>query len=942
MAMGSPQDARPDPERLLAAAKREESRARRGRLKVFLGMAPGVGKTYAMLAAAHRMAAEGHDVVIGVAETHGRRETEQMLLGLDLIPQRSVEYRGVTLKEFDLGAALARRPEILIVDELAHTNAPGGKFEKRWQDVQELLDAGINVFSTLNIQHVESLNDIVAQVTGVKVRETVPDSVIEQADEIELVDLPPDALIERLRAGKVYVPESIQHAIESFFQRSNLAALRELALRHAAQWVEQRMQEYKNEQGVRAVWPAADRVMVCVSPAPSSTDLVRAAKRMAAGLRANLIAVYIETPRAARLRPVDRERVLQTLQLAESLGAETSTLTTPPRSRDAAGELVNYARSRNVTKIVLGKTGQSRWRAALFGSFMDEVIRRSGEIDVHVIRAEDDRRHGTHRPKAVVATASMGWIDRPSLKWSSYFGALAVVAVATFVSMAFYNPPDLSGLAMIFVIGVLLVAWRFGRWLSVLASILSALSFNFFFTEPRYTFFIDDPQYVLAFLAVLVTGLFVASLASRMRNQADVSRERERRTSLLYSMSRELMGAGNRSHVAKIGCRHLYDTFDADVAILGLFEQSATATGSLDVLATQGLPDWIDERERAVARWAFDHSQTAGLGTRALPSATGRYVPLVTGEGKFGVLALRPRDAQRGGAFASTPQLLLLETFADQIAVALERVALRDAQQRAQVNAEREQIRSALLSSVSHDLRTPLASIAGSASALLQDDRSVNPETRRELTQGIVEEAQRLNDLIGNLMFATRLESGIELKKEWTTVEEFVGAGLSRHRQALARRPFKTLIPQELPMIRGDAAMLAQVIHNLVDNALRYTAEGTSLEISAWRTDQSVLIKVADQGSGIEPAEFGRVFERLYRGRAAEKNHRSGMGLGLTICEGIIRAHGGRIWVEPNQPSGAAFHFALPVELPQPTVPDEAEAPQQQSDSVVAARSVES
>jgi two-component system sensor histidine kinase KdpD len=394
--------------------------------------------------------------------------------------------------------------------------------------------------------------------------------------------------------------------------------------------------------------------------------------------------------------------------------------------------------------------------------------------------------------------------------------------------------------------------------------------------------------------------------------------------------------------------------FDADVAILDPIEAGAAFGFSpssnpraLHVLATQGLPDWIDERERGVAQWAHDHSQTAGLGTRALPGATGRHVPLVTAEGRFGVLSLRPHQGRMGAgaerSMMATPQLLLLQTFADQIAVALERVALRDAQQRAQVHVEREQIRSALLSSVSHDLRTPLASIAGSASALLQDEHSVNADMRRELTQGIVEEAQRLNDLIGNLMFATRLESGIELKRDWTTVEEIVGAGLARHRQALARRPFKTLIPQDLPMVRGDAAMLAQVIHNLVDNALRYTAEGTPIDISAWRTDQSVIVKVADQGSRIEPAEFGKVFERLYRGRAAKDNHRGGMGLGLTICEGIVKAHGGRIWVEPNQTvgRGAAFHFALPVEMPQPTVPVEVEELHRQSGNVAPVRRME-
>ncbi|MCE9618333.1 MAG: sensor histidine kinase KdpD [Planctomycetes bacterium] len=911
-------ESRPDPERLLAQAQREESRAGRGRLKIFLGMAPGVGKTYAMLSAAHRMAAEGHDVVIGVAETHGRTETEQMLLGLDIIPQRQLEYRGVKLRELDLDAALSRKPEILIVDELAHTNAPGSRFEKRWQDVQELLDAGIHVFSTLNIQHVETLNDVVAQITGVKVHETVPDSVVELADEIELVDLPPDALIERLKAGKVYVPESVGHAIESFFRRSNLAALRELALRHAAEWVERRMHEYKSEQGVRVVWPAVDRIMVCVSPAPSSADMVRAAKRMAAGLRADLIAAYIETPRTARLRHADRERVLETLRLAESLGAETTILNSPARHRDAASELVAYARTRNVTQIVLGKTGRSRLRTALFGSFMDEVIRRSGEMHVHVIRGDADkdvperllRRRGAHSGGVPVAAWGEGGI-----RWMQHVGALAIVAAATAIAMVVDRPPDLSEVSMIYVVGVLMIAWRFGRRPSVVAAVASALAFNYFFTEPRYSFLISDPKYVITFVTLLITGLLVGSLASRMRDQAENSRQRERRTSLLYSMSRELMGTADRQHAGQISAKHLSDTFDADVAIIGRFSGDAA---HFDLLATQGLPDWLNDRERGVARWSYDHGQVAGLGTTSLPGAAGRYLPLTTHEGKFGVLALRPRDP---AALTATPQLLLLEAFADQIAVALERVTLRDAQQRAEVDAERERLRSALLSSVSHDLRTPLAGIAGSASTLLADDLALDPRLRRELTQGIVDEAQRLNDLIGNLMFATRLESGIEIRKEWTTIEEIVGTGLARHREALARRPFKTVIPRDLPMIRGDPAMLSQVLFNLVDNALRYTDDGTPIEISAWRTDNTVIVSVADQGSGLEPAEFGKVFERLYRGRAARQGSRGGMGLGLTIAEGIVKIHGGRIWVEPNKPHGAVFLVALPVELPQPNVP---------------------
>ncbi len=911
-----PEFGRPSPEQMLARAAEEESKAHRGRLKIFFGAAPGVGKTYAMLSTAQRLAREGVDVVIGLVETHGRAETEQMLLGLDILPRRVVEYRGqdgtaapVKLSEFDLDAGVARKPEILVVDELAHTNAPGSRFERRWQDIQELLRAGIDVYTTMNVQHIESLNDVIAQITGVRVRETVPDSVIEEADEVELVDLPPDVLLDRLRAGRVYIPESVQHATESFFRKGNLTALRELALRRTAEWVDGQMQRYKEGKGIRAIWPAADRILVAVSPSPASGKIVRAAKRMAAGLHADLIAAYVETPRTSKLPQSDRDRVTQTLRLAESLGAQTTTLT----ADNAAAELVDFARSRNVSKIVVGKTGRSRIGEAVLGSFVNNLIRLTGDIDVYVIRGDSEVR----------GDRTVDSIPNPWRRRSGpvrYALSLGLVGVVTALAIVVFHRLELANIAMVYLAGVVVAAVWLGRGPAVLAAVVGVAALDFFFVPPQLTFAVSDAQYLLTFAVMLGVGLLIANLTTRMRDLARTARERERRTSLLYALSRELAAARDSREVAEVSVRHVHDTFDGDAAVLVV--AAAGAPQDLGVLARAGSPDWLDERERAVGRWSLDHGKPAGTGTQALPGAAGRYHPLFASQGKVGVLALRPRDK---ASLLEPTQLLLLETFANQSALALERVSLIEGRQAARVEAESERLRSALLSSVSHDLRTPLATIAGAASTLQHGDL-LNEATRRELTDSIVHESERLNDLIANLMFATRLEAGgVELRSEWTTVEEVVGAGLARHRQALASHPARLQIPADLPLVRVDNSMLPQVVYNLVDNALRYTPPGTPIDVAAWANDTQVVIKVADEGPGIGADETSKVFQRFYRGRAARSTGKeSGIGLGLTICEGIVKAHGGRIWAEANQPRGVAFYIALPIERPQPVVPKEA------------------
>jgi two-component system sensor histidine kinase KdpD len=952
-------DSRPDPAELLARIQREEERTggvdsvngpARGKLKIFFGMAPGVGKTYAMLASAQRQAAQGVDVVVGVVETHGRVETEQMLLGLDILPRRKVEYSGTTLHEFDAEAAILRRPDILLVDELAHTNAPGsaGGREKRWQDVRECLKAGVNVYTTLNVQHLESLNDVVTQITGVPVRETVPDSIFDEADEVELVDLPTEVLHERLRAGKVYLGDNAVRAVDpsdGFFRKGNLTALRELALRRTAAWVDSELRRYKQDRGIRAVWAAGERIVVAVSPSPMSGKLIRAAKRMSAGLHAELIAVYVETPRTAELSANDRDRLAQNMRLAESLGATTAML----GGQNAARELVAFARARNVGKIVVGKTERPRWKELLLGSFIDNLIRESGDIDIYVVRGDDVPATPPDRPDARQRGMRA---ERRLASVGPYALALLLVAGVTLLGITGVSGLELANIVMVYLAAVVVSAIWLGRGPAILAAAAGVAAFDFCFVPPRWTFAVSDVQYLLTFAVMLTVGIVIGNLTARTRLQTQQAWDRERRTAALYAISRELAAAQDAQDVAAIAVRHAHDLLGTDALIA--VPMQGKSTPLLDVLACAGAPDWFDDaggRERGVAQWALDHGKPAGLGTQKLPASAGRYVPLAGTSGTLGILGLRPLvDGNRteGVKGFDPSSLMLLDALTSQIASALERVSLSESQQAAKLEAERERLRSALLSSVSHDLRTPLASITGAASTLEQsgrineaggsapDSQGLDAGTRASLLRTIIDESSRLNDIIANLVFATRLESGtIALNREWTTLEEVIGVGLSRHRADLASRPFRVHLPADLPMVRVDNAMLPQVVHNLIENALRYTSPGTPISVSAWTVDAQVIVNVSDEGPGLADDEAAKVFQRFYRGRASRPSpatsgiipSRTGMGLGLTICEGIVRAHGGRIWAEPNMPRGVAFMFSLPVEQPQPSMPSELAEP---------------
>ena len=885
---------RPDPEALLARVKEEEARARRGKLKLFFGAAAGVGKTYAMLEAARELREDGVDVVVGYVETHRRAETQALLDGLEILPRRSVEYRGATLEEFDLDAALRRRPTVVLVDELAHTNAPGSRHAKRWQDVVELLDAGIDVYTTVNVQHVESLNDVVAKITGVVMRETVPDSVFEEADEVELIDLPPDDLLQRFREGKVYVPGLAQEALEHFFRKGNLIALRELSLRRTAERVDAQMRVYRREHAIAPVWPTTERILVCVGPGPWSTRLVRAAKRMADQLGAEWIAAYVETPAQLRLPPEAKDRVIQTLRLAESLGAQTITLAGATMSE----ALLTYAHDRNVSKIVVGKPTRTRWQRLLLGSIVDTLVAGSGDIDVYVISG----REPAGEPAPVRRAA-------PATDWVAYARAVAAVAIATGVAWLLFPLSDLANLVMVYLLGITVVAMRSGRGPAVLAALLSVAAFDFFFVPPYLTFAVTDLHYVFTFMVMLIVSLVISGLTVQTRAQAAAAQHREQQTAALYAMSRELASSRGVDALLGVAVRHIREVFGSPVAVL-----LPDPAGSL--ASWPGGQFQVDASDLGVGRWVYEHRQPAGLGTATLPGASALYVPLLGSTGAVGVLGVRPEDRH---ALDEPERLHRLETFASQTALALERARLADATQEAQVRIETERLRSSLLSSVSHDLRTPLAAITGAVSAILESGARLDAATQRELLESVHEEADRLNRLVQNLLEMTRLQSGqVQLKRELHPPEEVIGAALSRLGGRLAGRRVSTRVPPDLPLVPMDDVLVEQVLLNLLDNALKYTPPASPVEIIATAGETNVTIEVADRGPGLPPGEEEKVFDKFHR---AEPVAARGAGLGLAICRGIVQAHGGRIWAQNLPGGGVAFLFTLPLGATRPAPP---------------------
>lgn len=892
-------DRRPSPDALL----REAQKALRGRLKIFLGAAPGVGKTYEMLSSARARRREGIDVAVGVVETHGRAETEALIEGLEVIPRRTIPYRGHTLTEMDIDAILARRPRLVLVDELAHTNAPGSRHPKRYLDVEELLGAGIDVYTTLNIQHVESLNDVVARITRVRTRETVPDSVIERADDIELIDLTPDDLIQRLKEGKVYVPAQAERAVQHYFQPGNLTALRELALRRTAQRVDDQMLDYMRSHAIEGPWPASDRVMVCIQGDAKASAVVRHAKRLADRLHAPWTAISIETSHATRASAAEQDRTAEALRLAQQLGAEPVLIP----GQDVVDSIVDYARANNVTHLIVSKSNRAPWWQWLRGSITQQLINRAGGINIHVIEVKEERA-ATQAARPVAAGPSPGL-------WPFVVAAL-LIGLATGLAQGLHDLLSVSNVALVYLTAILITAVLHGLGPSLLACLLAVLAYNFFFLPPLYTFTIADPENVVALFFFGVVAVIASNLAARVRGQAVSARLRARHTDDLYQFSRKLAAAVTLDDLLWATAHQIALMLKVRVVLL------LPEDGSIAVRAGFPPEDMLDDADLAAARWCWEKDRVAGRGSDTLPGAKWLFQPLRTGRGPLGVVGII-RDEP--GPLLTLDQQRLMDALADQAALAIERVNLARDLHLTRLQAETDRLRSALLTSISHDLRTPLASILGSATSLRSQDAFLDSPTKEALLGTIIDEADRLNRFIGNLLDMTRLESGaLKPRVSAAEVSDVIGAALQRAAKILAQHRVEVDLQPNLPMLALDMVLFEQVLFNLLDNAAKYAPAGSLITIAADREGDSVLIRVMDEGDGIPAGDVERIFEKFHRVEGSDRR-RVGTGLGLAICRGFVEAMDGTITAANRSGGkGAVFTITLPVPAIPPLPAEEA------------------
>ncbi len=889
------QDQRPSPDALLEAARREEGRL--GKLKIFMGAAPGVGKTYEMLQQARARKKDGYDLVVGVVETHGRKETEALLDGLEVVPRRRIEYKGQQLEEMDLDAIIARHPQFVLVDELAHTNVVGSRHPKRYLDVDELLNRGINVYTTVNIQHFESLNDVVAQITGVRVRETVPNSILDRADAIELVDITPDDLIQRLKDGKVYVPHQAERALEHFFSPANLTALRELALRRTAERVDEQLLMELQARAMPGPWPAGDRLLVCVSEDPRAAGLVRYTKRLADRLHAPWTALYVETKRSLNLTEEERDRVADTLRLAQALGGEQVTI--PGGDRRIADDVFAYAKANNITQLIVGKSTRSQWFELLNGSVVRDLLRACGNISVHVIAGEEIT--GDPIPRKTVRTAER----REPFDPKPYIFALLAIGAAVGVSEVLWPWIGVQNTDLVFLTAIVVIAVRFGLWPSLLASVVSALCYNFFFTEPYYTFSIADPRNVIAVVFFTIVAIVVSNVAARARTLAVTAMARARTTESLYAFSRKLAGVGTLDDV--LWATAYQTALMLKVRVVLLLPEN----GSIAVKAGYPPEDNLDEADLAAAKWAWDHNRAAGRGADTLPGAKRLFLPMRTSRGAIGVVGI---DSDKPGPLLTPDQRRLLDALMDQAAVAIERVHLGEDLDEAERRVEADRLRSALLTSISHDLKTPLAAIIGAAGTLKGYAQELDDRGKIELISTITEESERLNRFIANLLDMTKLETGsIKPNTARHDVGEIVGSALERASKILGQHRVEIDIAPNLPMLELDPVLFEQALFNLLDNAAKYAPPPSTVTIQGWQEDDKVKLEVADEGSGIPPEELEHIFDKFHRAQKGDQV-RAGTGLGLAISRGFVEAMGGSIMASNRSDrSGAVFTITLPV-----------------------------
>ncbi len=865
-----PDDGRPDPDALLAAFRRETS----GRLKVFLGAAPGVGKTFAMLQNARRLKDEGVDVVVGLVETHGRAETGALLEGLEVLPRRIVDYHGRAIAEFDIDAALERKPTLIVVDELAHTNAPESRHPKRWQDVQELIAAGIDVWTAVNIQHLESLADVVSRITGVTVRETVPDRVIQEAADVVLVDITPDELIQRLNEGKVYVPETARRAIQNFFSAGNLTALRELALRRTADRVDDQMVDYLRQKAIEGPWGASERLLACVGAAEVSERVVRRASQLATSLNAAWTAVYIE-PVGHVNDAKHAAQLARTFGLAERLGGDVTRL----QGADFPEEILRLARRENVTQIVVGQS-RAGPLARLFGrSLPDAIIRRSGTIEVHIVPHEEKAAKAPN--KAVLPRLS---IDPKGLGVEIGI-ALGAVACAVVVGEALSAALKLSNLSIIFLSAVLITGMRFGTRAAVIASFLSFAAYNFFFIAPLHNVTVGQPQELVALLIFLGVSVLTGSLTGRFRDQREGVIKNAEIMRSLYDYSRKLSGASSADDVLWAAAAHLHSTFGGRIVLL-------VAEGDELILRAAWPPDaQLDPTAMTAARWAQQKNEPAGWGTGTLPRVEFQFRPLVAARGPIAVCGFEPHSPDQP---ISGEDERALASILDQTAIALDRVLLAREAVKAATMQENEKVRDALLASLSHDLRTPLSAIAGAATSLRSLGDKMKPEERIELLSSIEEETARLSRFVANLLDMSRIEAGgLKVNRDLVDVADVVQGAVERSRKAFPKQPVRVNLAPDLPFVRGDDKLLEQVLFNLLDNAHKYAADGGA-SVHGRREGDDVVISVTDEGPGVKPADLEKIFEKFYRGGRSD-GRKPGTGLGLSVCRGLIQSMGGAI-----------------------------------------------
>lgn len=891
-------EARPSPDALLESAEREE----RGRLKIFLGAAPGVGKTYEMLVSGHARKSEGIDVVVGVVETHGRMETQALVDGLEIIPRRLAEYKGRALEEMDLDAILARRPQLVLVDELAHTNVEGSRHSKRYLDVEEILAQGIDVYSTLNVQHIESLNDVVAQITRIRVRETVPDSIIDRADDVEIIDLTPDDLIKRLREGKVYLPTTARRAIENYFSPGNLTALRELALRRTAERVDDQLVRHMQAHAISGPWGAGDRVLVCIDHNPRGAALVRYAKRQADRLRAPWTVIHVETSRSLTLSDAEKDRLASHLRLAGQLGGEAITIP----GQQVARDILRHAAANNFTHVVVGKSHKSRWRELLEGSISHDLIRYGGDISVHVVSGLEA---GQPAP-AGVKTA----LPPRQFKLRPYLASTFYVSIALAFGAVLDQVLDVRNLALVFLTAVLTSAVTAGLGPALYACVVSALAFNFFFLEPRYTLTIRDPESVLALLFFLVVAVTASNLTARVQRQAAAARQRARTTEDLYLFAKKLASTGSIDDVLWATAFQIASMLKVRVVIL------LPDGDTIAVKAGYPPDDTLVDADIAAARWAWEHDRPAGRGADTLPGAKRLYLPLRAGRAAIGVIGL---DNDKQGPLLTPEQQRLFDALADQAALAIERVQLVADVDRAKLAAEADRLRSALLTSISHDLKTPLAAIMGAAGTLRDYSASMPEEDRMDLLATVLDESERLNRFISNLLDMTKIESGATAPNaSFHYVGDIVGSALRRAGKILARHKTAIDISPALPMLKLDPVLFEQVLFNLFDNAAKYSRPGSTVMIRGWVDGSAIALQVMDEGPGIPSGDLERIFDSFYRVRKGD-HVRAGTGLGLSICRGFVEAMGGTIAATNRiDRSGAIFTIMMPVPFELPNLED--------------------